>query len=246
MACGLFIRMGGDIGMGGPDMAPQVAQAKGATPPSDSPGQRSAAPRGTRGAPRSPFLRGGRGVVVVLVVVGVGMLGAGCAGGAREGWAKPGATAVTRLAVLPFENQTPALRAGAAATDLVVSELVAAGRFAVMEPSETADLIRRESLDPGDATRLLSAQRLGRLLGVSHVLQGAVVEYRYKPGLSETPVVGITARVVEVATGDVVWTASHARSGSTWFCEQGLARVSQAIAHYMAVHLASTLNGRAK
>src|SRR2546427_584295 len=38
--------------MGGPEMAPLIVQAKGATPPSDSPGQRSAAPRRSRGAPR--------------------------------------------------------------------------------------------------------------------------------------------------------------------------------------------------
>src|SRR5881296_454156 len=40
------------IVVGGPDMAPQPLQAKGATPPSDSPGQRSDAPRRSRGAPR--------------------------------------------------------------------------------------------------------------------------------------------------------------------------------------------------
>src|SRR5947208_12959695 len=39
--------------VGGPDMAPQPLQAKGATPPSDSPGQRSDAPRHSRGAPRA-------------------------------------------------------------------------------------------------------------------------------------------------------------------------------------------------
>src|SRR5213596_958416 len=33
-------------------MAPRTLQAKGATPPSDSPGQRSDAPRQSRGAPR--------------------------------------------------------------------------------------------------------------------------------------------------------------------------------------------------
>lgn len=191
-------------------------------------------------------IRHGCAALAALTVAGAAMLGAGCAGGARQGWAKPGATPVIRLAVLPFENQTPALRAGAVATDLVVAELVAAAVFPVMEPGETADLLRRESLDPADASRLPSAQRLGRLLGVSHVLQGSVVEYRYKPGLAETPVVGVTARVVDVTTGEVVWTASHARSGSTWFREDGLARVTQSIAHDMVLHLAGALNGRAK
>src|SRR3989442_12317877 len=40
--------------MGGPDMAPQVLQAKGATPPSGSPGQMFGAPGMNPGAPLSP------------------------------------------------------------------------------------------------------------------------------------------------------------------------------------------------
>src|SRR5881296_3851513 len=43
---------GSSIVVGGPEMAPQIVQAKGATPPSDSPGHRSDAPRRSRGAPR--------------------------------------------------------------------------------------------------------------------------------------------------------------------------------------------------
>src|SRR5437899_2506049 len=44
---------GSSVVVGGLDMAPQILQAKGATPPSDSPGHRSAAPRRSRGAPRT-------------------------------------------------------------------------------------------------------------------------------------------------------------------------------------------------
>src|SRR5436190_13527980 len=47
--------------VGGPDMAPQPLQAKGATPPSDSPGQRSDAPRRSRGAPRARHRMSHRG-----------------------------------------------------------------------------------------------------------------------------------------------------------------------------------------
>src|SRR2546428_2830784 len=42
---------GSSVVVGGLDMAPQIFQAKGATPPSDSPGHRSRAPRRSRGAP---------------------------------------------------------------------------------------------------------------------------------------------------------------------------------------------------
>lgn len=168
------------------------------------------------------------------------MLLAGCAGTSQE-WAKPGAARAARLAVLPFDNQTPALRAGSVASDLVVSELLATGAVPVMEPGEVVDLLRRENIDVTDAARLPSAQRIGRLLGASHVLQGSVTEYRYKPGLSEIPVVGITARVVEVASGEVVWTATHSRVGWSWFVEDGLARLAQSVARDMAAHLSGAL-----
>src|SRR5262249_32820146 len=111
----------------------------------------------------------------------------------------------------------------------------------VMDPSEVADLLRRENLDPTDATRLPSAQRIGRLLQVSHVLQGSVTEYRYKPGLSETPAVGLTARLVDVAAGGGVWPASHRRLGSSWFRGAGLARLAQGVTRARAVHLTAAL-----
>ena len=175
----------------------------------------------------------------VLLAIGVLTL-LGCASAVQE-WVKPGAGRVARVAVLPLENQTSSLRAGQAVTDLLVSEILATGAIAVMDPSEAADLLRRENLDPADAGRLPSAQRIGRLLQVSHVLQGSVTEYRYKPGLSETPAVGVTVRLVDVASGEVVWTASHARLGSSWLREDGLARVAQRVAHDMAAHLATAL-----
>jgi TolB-like protein len=164
----------------------------------------------------------------------------GCASAVQE-WVKPGVGRVARVAVLPLENQTSSLRAGQAVTDLLVSQILATGAIAVMDPSEVADVLRRENIDPADAGRLPSAQRLGRLLQVSHVLQGSVTEYRYKPGLSETPAVGVTVRLVDVASGEVVWTASHARLGSSWLREAGLARVAQRVAHDMAAHLATAL-----
>ena len=174
------------------------------------------------------------GTVVILAL-------AGCGTTARVEWAKPGATAVAKLAVLPFENQTAASHAGSVVSNLMVSELVATGRIGVLDPSEAADRLHRENLDPGDPIRLPSAQRLGHILNVSHVLQGSVTEYRYKPGISETPVVGVTARVVDAVSGDVVWTASHARSGSNIFREDGLALVAQSILRDMARHLTAAL-----
>lgn len=175
--------------------------------------------------------------------LGAVLLLAGCATAVQEQWVRPGAGRIAQLAVLPFENQTPAPRAAAAATELLVNELAGTGAVGVLDPSQTADLLRRENLDVTDPARLPSAQRLGRLLRVSHVLQGSVTEYRYKPGLAETPVVGLTARLIDVTSGEIVWTASYARTGTTWFRDDGLAVVAQGIARDMAVNLAAALGG---
>ncbi|OGK82741.1 MAG: hypothetical protein A2X52_22470 [Candidatus Rokubacteria bacterium GWC2_70_16] len=179
-----------------------------------------------------------------------GALAAGCAalalaacGAATQEWVKPGAARIVRLAVLPFDNQTASLRAGGVATELIVSELLATGLVPLVEPSEVADVLRRENLEPGEPGRLPPAQRVGRLLQASHVMHGTVTEFRYKPGLSETPVVGLSARIVQVATGEVVWTATLARSGSNWLAEDGLARLTQSIARDMAQHLTGALGG---
>jgi polysaccharide biosynthesis protein PelC len=177
-----------------------------------------------------------------LLVI-ITLLLTGCSVATTDQWVRPGATPIVRLAVLPFDNQTPAVRAGAIVADVLASELLVTGGVPIADPGEVGDVLRRESLDPIDITRWPAPVKLGRLLQVSHVLQGAVTEYRYKPGLSETPVVGVTARVVDVATGDVVWTATHAASGSTWFREDGLARVVQTIARDMAAHLSASLRG---
>jgi polysaccharide biosynthesis protein PelC len=180
------------------------------------------------------------GPVILAVAILVGLTSCGSTG---QRWTKPGAAAIIRLAVLPFDNQTPAPRAGGATADLIVAELIATGRVPVMDPGEVTEVLRRESLEPTDTSRLPSPLRLGRVLQVSHVLQGSVTEYRYKPGVSETPVAGLTARVIEVSTGEVVWTSSHARAGSTWFREDALAHVTQSIARDMAQHLAAVLGG---
>jgi hypothetical protein len=46
---------------------------------------------------------------------------------------------------------------------------------------------------------------------------------------------------VDVASGEVVWTASRARLGSSWLREDGLARVAQHVANDMAAHLSGAL-----
>lgn len=47
----------------------------------------------------------------------------------------------------------------------------------------------------------------------SYAVTGSVEEWQYKLGVGSEPAVGLTIRVIEVATGKVIWSASGSRSG---------------------------------
>jgi hypothetical protein len=44
-------------------------------------------------------------------------------------------------------------------------------------------------------------------------MTGAVDEWRYKVGVDGEPAVGLVLQVIDLGTGNVVWTATGARSG---------------------------------
>lgn len=49
--------------------------------------------------------------------------------------------------------------------------------------------------------------------GFRYGITGSVDEWRYKSGVEREPAVGLSLRVVDMASGDVFWSASGARSG---------------------------------
>jgi len=61
--------------------------------------------------------------------------------------------------------------------------------------------------------RLDMALVWARSQGLRYGFTGAVSEWRYKSGLDAEPAVGITLQIIDVVTGQVVWSSSAARSG---------------------------------
>ena len=78
----------------------------------------------------------------------------------------------------------------------------------------------------------ISARKIGKLLGVDTVIFGSVSEYRYKMDLSEVPVVGINIRLLDVESGEILWTASKSKAGiSSWFIKDSLNSLAQKTCH---------------
>jgi len=86
------------------------------------------------------------------------------------------------------------------------------------------------------------AKQLGAELGVDALIFGAVTEYRYKRGLDEEPAVGITLRLMDVRSGQVLWVATVSRvGGCDIFCKDSLSRSAQAVCRDMASDLDASI-----
>ena len=125
-------------------------------------------------------------------------------------------SAIKSVAVMPFENMTKFYEAGKIVPDLLATELYISERFKVMERTEAVAICAEEGIRIPEAMDVGYARILGEKLGVDGVFIGSVSEYWYRIYREEDeevePAVGISARLVSIETGDVVWAASVTRS----------------------------------
>lgn len=125
------------------------------------------------------------------------------------------------LAVVPFDNLSANPNAGLIVTELMRAELLAHEINQQVPPEQVAAKLRPLA---GEAR---TPQQLGELLGAKTLLLGTVTEFAYKRGLGEDPVIGISLRVVDATSGQVLWSGARSAVGDRWFIEDGLSRLAQ-------------------
>jgi curli biogenesis system outer membrane secretion channel CsgG len=142
-----------------------------------------------------------------------------------------------RVAVIEFKNKAENqwwYHGGAgAAQDVFVTELFKSGRFRVIEREQLDALMQEKNLTLSGDVDPATAVKVGKLLGVNYILTGSVTEYGVTeknantPGLRRLPgvsvgkkefVAAMNARLIDTATGEIVW-ADEARGS------EGTARV---------------------
>lgn len=140
------------------------------------------------------------------------------------------------LAVMPFQGIAESPNSGAIVADILVNQLYALGKYVLVTPELVA---ARMANHEGE---LLTPKEVGHLVGAPYILTGRVTEYTYKSGVGETPVVGVTARLIDTSTGSVLWSATRARTGSgNWFQEDSLSLLSTTICKDLADSLSGFL-----
>jgi hypothetical protein len=117
-----------------------------------------------------------------------------------------------RWVLLPLRNQTETPQAGERAEAILSTLLRSHGLVDLADytvPGEAAG----ELPELDERRRAERALAWARGKGFHFAIAGSVEEWRYRNGLDGEPAVGVTIRVVELASGRVVWSASGAKAG---------------------------------
>lgn len=121
---------------------------------------------------------------------------------------------VDSLAVLPFVNRSAVRGAGIIASNIFTARLFQTGRLKVARPGEVREALSRLKVASLANLAISDLQALGQLLGVKAVLVGTVDAHeRGSPASRQAPVAELYSQVVEVASGETVWTSWHSRKG---------------------------------
>jgi len=124
--------------------------------------------------------------------------------------------------VLPFANHTETPLAGSRAEAIAEALLRTNGMKSVKRYPGAA---QQEALfDAGERKQQDEALAWAKQQGARYALGGAVDEWRYKVGVDGEPAAGVTLQIIDVASGETLWSGTGGKSG---WSREALSAVAQ-------------------
>lgn len=113
--------------------------------------------------------------------------------------------------VLPFANNTETPLAGSRA-EAIAEALLRSGGVAKVRRAP-AGLQQEALFEATDRRQQEAALTWAREQGARYALGGSVDEWRYKVGVDGEPAAGVALSIIDVASGDTVWSGVGGKSG---------------------------------
>jgi len=137
----------------------------------------------------------------------------------------PGSVPLARdasWALLPIANHTDVPQAGLRAEALTEALLRSTGvaKIAHYPPALNPDAL----FEPAERRVQQDAHQWAREQGARYGVSGALEEWRYKVGVDGEPAVGIALQVVDLQSGEVLWSGVGAKTG---WSREALSAVAQ-------------------
>ena len=125
---------------------------------------------------------------------------------------------IEKVAVIPFENLSKDQGAGARVTRIFTTELLSKNAFDIIEPGEVAKVLQKYGLVRTADLTTDQIMAIGKELNVQALFLGSVNESSMtRSGSSNTSVVTIISRLVEVEKGVTIWSATNTTGGKSFW-----------------------------
>lgn len=159
---------------------------------------------------------------VLVCVVAAGLLAGGCAGNPAGAYflntktkamvfVSPKASNYTKVALMPLKAPTELI--GSSVSDMLVNEILMANQYVLVERGQIAKVLGETELALSGLSDS-KAVAAARMAGAEAVIIGTVDEYSMSASRGNTyPNVGLTTRMIDCNTGEIIWTGSHASRG---------------------------------
>lgn len=116
------------------------------------------------------------------------------------------------VAVMPFVNVSKDKDAGLKCRELFIAELYISGAFEdIVDEGEMLEVMRKLKIRETDALGKDTIKTLGDNLGVQALIFASVEEYTERSSKSAT--FAISARMVDVETGEILWLGNSSQEG---------------------------------
>jgi polysaccharide biosynthesis protein PelC len=149
---------------------------------------------------------------------------AGCSTAIQSTTEREALDTQVKWALLPLSNNTDTPQAALSAESMLDHLLRRRGLKNIQ--LYPANLSRDSLFEPSERKVSDEAREWARAQGVRYAVTGSVEEWRYKVGIDGEPAVGVTLKVLDLSTGQTVWSASGARSG---WSREALSAVAQSV-----------------
>jgi len=124
---------------------------------------------------------------------------------------------VSRVAVLPFANNSKDQFAAERVRNVVITQVLALGIADVVDKGIVDSVMREEAIEPNRPIDLINLKRLGQRLNVQAFVIGTIDEAEeIRRGSLSFPELAMTIRLVDSRASMVLWQASGRRTSETW------------------------------
>ena len=158
-------------------------------------------------------------VSLIIICVFLSMLAYGCTHSSLKNYIRPQIdfTKFRKIAVFPLENMTANEFSDEKIENLLIIDLLSRG-VEVIEPGEVSSALTKSKVRSVQAIPAADVQKIGKSIQADAVIIGSGGTFAMSKGISVSyPEVSIHLMLIDISSGDIVWSVWHTSGGPSFW-----------------------------